>query len=226
MQLRQLHLELAFAGAGVAGEDVEDELGAVKDAGIEFAFQVALLRGVSSWSKMTRSGAVDATAPFSSSSLPLPISVAGSGLGRRCSISPAMSAPALVASSRSSAIDSSGGEATVLVIVDMEERRSCVASYAGAGRNLAGGSRTGRGRGRAGGWKILRARLGRRTRGELHSHQKGPFRMVAAGLPGAAIRYRGARSLRARNKLFLVTQTPRLRACVEAAVSAAGRESK
>ena len=47
LQLRQLHLELAFAGAGVAGEDVEDELGAVEDAGVEFAFQVALLRGLS-----------------------------------------------------------------------------------------------------------------------------------------------------------------------------------
>ena len=45
LQLRQFHLELAFAGAGVAGEDVEDKLGAVEDAGIQFALQVALLRG-------------------------------------------------------------------------------------------------------------------------------------------------------------------------------------
>ena len=96
---------------------------------------------------MTRSGAVDATAPFSSSSLPLPISVAGSGLGRRCSISPAMSAPALVASSRNSAIDSSVEKPRSSWSGDMEERRSCVAGYAGAGRDRAGGSRTGRGRG-------------------------------------------------------------------------------
>jgi hypothetical protein len=39
--------------------------------------------------------------------LPLPISVAGSGLGRRCRNSPTIVAPALVASSRSSASDSS-----------------------------------------------------------------------------------------------------------------------
>ncbi len=31
-ELRQLHLELAFAGAGVAGKNIEDELGAVEHA--------------------------------------------------------------------------------------------------------------------------------------------------------------------------------------------------
>ena len=34
-QLGQLHLQLAFAGAGVAGEDVQDELGPVEDAAVE-----------------------------------------------------------------------------------------------------------------------------------------------------------------------------------------------
>ena len=45
LQLRQFHLQLAFPSAGVAGEDVEDKLGPVENARIEFTFQVALLRG-------------------------------------------------------------------------------------------------------------------------------------------------------------------------------------
>ena len=45
LQLRQFDLKLAFAGSRVAGEDVEDQLRAVDDAHIEFALQVALLRG-------------------------------------------------------------------------------------------------------------------------------------------------------------------------------------
>ncbi len=47
LQLRQLHLELALAGAGVAGKDVEDELRAVDDPHVELALQVALLRRAS-----------------------------------------------------------------------------------------------------------------------------------------------------------------------------------
>ena len=45
VQLRQFHLQAAFAGAGARGEDIEDELGAVDDLGIEGLFQVALLGG-------------------------------------------------------------------------------------------------------------------------------------------------------------------------------------
>jgi len=44
---------------------------------------------------------------FTTSSLPLPISVAGSGRSRRCLNSPAICAPALAASERSSSSDSS-----------------------------------------------------------------------------------------------------------------------
>ena len=44
-ELRQLHLQLAFAGAGVAGEDVEDQLGAVKHAAGKRGLKVAQLRG-------------------------------------------------------------------------------------------------------------------------------------------------------------------------------------
>jgi hypothetical protein len=45
VELGEFDLELAFAGAGGAGEDVEDELGAVDDAGFDDALDVALLRG-------------------------------------------------------------------------------------------------------------------------------------------------------------------------------------
>ena len=45
LELGELDLELAFAGAGVAGKDVEDELRAVDDAARETRFEVAKLRG-------------------------------------------------------------------------------------------------------------------------------------------------------------------------------------
>ena len=44
LQLRQLHLQLSFTGAGVAGEDVEDKLRAIDHPDLELALQVALLR--------------------------------------------------------------------------------------------------------------------------------------------------------------------------------------
>ncbi len=43
-QLRQLHLQLAFTGLGMAGKNVEDELRAVNHALVQDAFDVALLR--------------------------------------------------------------------------------------------------------------------------------------------------------------------------------------
>jgi hypothetical protein len=42
--LGQLHLEAALTGAGVLGENVEDQGGAVEDLDVELAFEVALLR--------------------------------------------------------------------------------------------------------------------------------------------------------------------------------------
>ncbi len=45
LELRQLHLQLAFAGAGVAGKDVEDELGAVEHAAGQGGLEVAQLGG-------------------------------------------------------------------------------------------------------------------------------------------------------------------------------------
>jgi hypothetical protein len=44
-KLGELDLQLAFAGAGVAREDVEDELGAIDGAARQGVFKVAKLRG-------------------------------------------------------------------------------------------------------------------------------------------------------------------------------------
>ena len=43
--LGELHLKLALAGAGVAGENIQDQGGAVDDLFADFCFEVALLGG-------------------------------------------------------------------------------------------------------------------------------------------------------------------------------------
>src|SRR5208282_2717743 len=63
--------------------------------------------GERSWSNRITSAETDAAAPAISSSLPLPMSVAGSGRSLRWLNSPAISAPALAASVRSSSSESS-----------------------------------------------------------------------------------------------------------------------
>src|SRR5713101_6291784 len=45
IQLRKLHLKLAFAGARVAGKNIEDELGAVNHAATHSFFKIAQLAG-------------------------------------------------------------------------------------------------------------------------------------------------------------------------------------
>jgi hypothetical protein len=45
LQLCQLHLQLAFARARVAGKNVEDELGSVDHPKLDDFFNIALLRG-------------------------------------------------------------------------------------------------------------------------------------------------------------------------------------
>jgi len=45
LELRQFHLQLAFAGPRVTGEDIEDELRAIDTAAVNLAFEVAELRG-------------------------------------------------------------------------------------------------------------------------------------------------------------------------------------
>jgi hypothetical protein len=44
LQLRKFYLELAFTRARMAGKDVEDQLRAIDDAGVQLALDVALLR--------------------------------------------------------------------------------------------------------------------------------------------------------------------------------------
>ena len=43
-ELRQFHLQLAFSGAGVVRKNVENELRAIDDAGVDDALDIALLR--------------------------------------------------------------------------------------------------------------------------------------------------------------------------------------
>ena len=43
LKLRQFNLELAFTSARVAGKDIENQLGAIDHAAVEFALQVAQL---------------------------------------------------------------------------------------------------------------------------------------------------------------------------------------
>src|SRR5687767_747830 len=45
VELGQLHLELAFLGAGTTGKNVQDQSGAVDDFGINSLFQIPLLAG-------------------------------------------------------------------------------------------------------------------------------------------------------------------------------------
>ena len=44
IELREFYLQLAFAGTGTGCEEIEDELGAIENFEIEFAFEIALLR--------------------------------------------------------------------------------------------------------------------------------------------------------------------------------------
>ena len=45
LKLRKLNLELAFTSARVAGKDIENQLGAIDHAAVEFVLQVAKLGG-------------------------------------------------------------------------------------------------------------------------------------------------------------------------------------
>src|SRR5213080_4755135 len=44
LELRKLHLQLAFCAVRSLGEDVEDQAGSIDDAAIQRALQIALLR--------------------------------------------------------------------------------------------------------------------------------------------------------------------------------------
>src|SRR6202035_1214135 len=68
---------------------------------------------------------MDAAAPAISSNLPAPIKVAGSGRSRRCRISPTTFAPAVSASVRSSARDSSASNSGMLGLLVLDFPELC-----------------------------------------------------------------------------------------------------
>jgi len=45
VELREFHLQLTFPGAGVPGENIQNDLGAIDDTAVSRAFNVALLCG-------------------------------------------------------------------------------------------------------------------------------------------------------------------------------------
>ena len=108
VELRQFHLQAAFAGSGPGSEDVEDELGAIDDLGIEGLLEVALLGG---GQVVVEDDDVDATRLVrprrARSTLPLSDEGGGFGCGSRLNDGRRLSAPALAASSASSSSDSS-----------------------------------------------------------------------------------------------------------------------
>ena len=124
-QLRELDLHRAFLARRVLGEDVEDQRDAVDDVDREHLLQVALLRGrelvvedhdvdVERFARLARS----------SSALPLPMYVAGSGVRRRCNSEWTGSAPAVSASSASSSSDASASSTvSVPKVVPMSSAR-------------------------------------------------------------------------------------------------------
>ena len=120
LELRQLHLQHALAGAGVAREDVEDELGAVDHRARQPRLNVARLRRRQVVVEQHQAGAVEATVATISSSLPPPTSVAASGLGLRWISTAAISLPRDRASSWNSASEASksmsagGGQAAIV----------------------------------------------------------------------------------------------------------------
>ena len=102
LQLRQFDLQLAFAGAGALGEDIENQRGAIEHLALENRFQIAALGGGSSSSKMTVSTLCCRHSAANSSALPLPMNVLATGASRRCVPLPTTSPPAVAANSLSS----------------------------------------------------------------------------------------------------------------------------
>ena len=108
VELGQLDLEPALAGARPPGEDVEDELGAVEGLAAHRVLEVALLGGRE---LVVEEHQVGVAAPrrggATSSTLPRPMRVAGSRRCRSWSSEPTTRAPALWASRPSSSREAS-----------------------------------------------------------------------------------------------------------------------
>ena len=102
-QLGELDLKLAFAGAGVAGEDIQNELGPVDDTTGQLPFKIAQLRRSKVVVEEDEVG-VGRNAPRAScSTFSPPLCLSGSVREWRWRRSTRMTAPALVTSSRNSA---------------------------------------------------------------------------------------------------------------------------
>ena len=101
LQLCEFDLQLAFARARAAREDVENQLGAVDDLPVDRLFDVAELRRASARCRRSRGRRQSRrTMPRASSILPAPRKVDGSGFGRSCSTRSTTSAPAACGEAR------------------------------------------------------------------------------------------------------------------------------
>ena len=95
IQLRQLHLQLAFARARVHGENIQNQLRAVNHAACRCPSPYcAAARESRLWSTITSGTWRSSASARISSSLPRPTSVAGSSASRTCRMLPAIFAPA------------------------------------------------------------------------------------------------------------------------------------
>ena len=125
LQLRQLHLQLAFPRARAPGEDVEDELRAIDDLAADRLFDVPQLRRRQ---LVVEDDDVDVgfggrRAP-ASAILPAPRNVDGSGFGRSCSTRSTTSAPAASARPASSSSDRSASSRRARPAIEPDQRRA------------------------------------------------------------------------------------------------------
>ena len=125
LQLRQLDLQLAFAGARAAGEDVENQLRAIDDLARQPLARVrAAAPATARCRRRRRRRRLRRRPAPASSTLPLPRNVAGSGFGRSCRTRSTTRAPAASASPSSSSIERSASTRRVVARHQPHERRA------------------------------------------------------------------------------------------------------
>jgi hypothetical protein len=105
-ELRQFHLQLTFTSAGVARKNIENQLRAIDDARVDHAFNVALLRRREIVIEQNHIRGNRGCRARNFFQLALADQRGRIGRSLRCVNSPAISAPALVASVRNSSSDS------------------------------------------------------------------------------------------------------------------------
>ena len=107
VQLGEFDLETAFAGAGPAGENIENEPGAVEPLAAGEFLQIAALGGREFVIKDERGGQFSPHCRATSPALPLPMSYGAVGLSSFWTMVSTTCAPAVAASWRSSSSESS-----------------------------------------------------------------------------------------------------------------------